>query len=252
MRDGKPVIGINMSYLEYRGANPENVKFRDSYDIHIAYVDAIKMFGGNVLLIPPFSDLSELDYYIDSADGFVFTGGDDYPPDFYGEKRHTASKLIHRQRADADLYLAKKVLRSRKSVLGICGGLQLVNIAFGGKIIQHIDNIDIHYKKSKTLDNQHWITIKEDSLLHRIFAEDKVLVNSAHHQSLNPKYIGKGLKVTANAMDGGIEAVELEDAQGRFLLGVQWHPERIRDSKHKRLIFNAFLSSARSFSLPSS
>ncbi len=245
MKQKKPLIGINMSYLEYNGINPQNVKFRDSYSIHIAYADAIRMYGGAVLLIPPFSDTNELDYYIDSADGFVFEGGNDYPPDLYGEKKHPETKPIHRQRANADMYLAKKVLNTRKPVLGICAGIQLMNIALGGKVIQHIDNVDVHYKKSKTLDNQHWITIERESILHEVIKQDRILVNSAHHQAINPEYIGKGLKVTANTLDGGIEAVELVNPEGRFLIGIQWHPERILDRKHKRLIFEAFLTATR-------
>lgn len=245
----KPIIGLNMSYEQYKGENPDGVLFRDTYKSYVAYVDAIQKYGGMVLHIPPFADLRELDCYINQADGFIFTGGDDYPPEYYNEKKHPKTKLLHHRRAKADIYLAKKVLETDKPVLAICGGIQLVNIVLGGKLIQHLSNLETHNKENKTKDRTHHIEIKKDSLLYDIYKEDKLVVNSAHHQAIHPEYIGDDLRVVAIALDGVIEAVEIEKSDERFFIAVQWHPERIRDEKQRKLIFEAFLGAAKSSSL---
>ncbi len=245
----KPIIGVTMSYCEYEGYTAEDkLRFRDSYKVYVAYADAVLESGGLVLPIPPFSELSALDEYVKLAQGFVFTGGDDYPPEMYGEKKHPETKLMHKRRAHADLYLAESILKTRKPILAICGGAQLVNIAKGGKLIQHLERLDMHNKKSKIVDNHHCITIVKDSLLFRLFNKSEISVNSAHHQAIDNEYLGADLKKTAFAPDGTVEALELENPEGRFFLAVQWHPERIGEVRHKRLIFDAFVKVAGSSS----
>jgi putative glutamine amidotransferase len=241
----KPIIGINMSYEQYKDENPDGVLFRDFYKSYVAYVDTVQKYGGMVLNIPPFDDLRELDCYINQADGFIFTGGDDYPPEYYKEGKHPKTKLLHPRRAKADLYLAKKVLQTHKPVLAICGGIQLVNIVRGGKLIQHLEHLETHNKKNKTRDSAHLIHIKKDSLLYDIYKNDELMVNSAHHQAVHPDYIGEGLQVVATAPDGVIEALELEIPHSRFFIAVQWHPERVYDEEQKALIFKAFLGAVK-------
>ncbi|MCK4575012.1 gamma-glutamyl-gamma-aminobutyrate hydrolase family protein [candidate division WOR-3 bacterium] len=244
----KPIIGINMSYSEFDGYNPGDLRFRDFYTSYTSYVDSVQKSGGMVLLIPPFLDLSSLDYYIEFAQGFLFTGGDDYPPELYNEKKHPETKLIHKRRAEADIYLAREVLKTNKPVLAICGGIQLISIVCGGKLIQHIKQLDVHNKKSKTLDSEHDIRIIKDSLLFKIFGSEEISVNSAHHQAVDPSYIGDGLSITSYAPDGIVESLELESHEERFFLAVQWHPERIHDIHHRELIFDAFIAAVQSSS----
>jgi putative glutamine amidotransferase len=245
----EPLIGINMSYRPYAGHDQGDVpRFRDAYEVYISYVDAVRESGGIALLLPPLEDLALLDRYLDMVRGFVFTGGDDYPSGLYDEEQHPAIKVIHQRRVDADVYIAEKMLASRKPILGICGGIQLITIICGGKLIQHVENLTMHDKKSKIADNAHTVTIAKGSLLASIFGASEMGVNSAHHQAVDPEHPGQHLRVTATAPDGTIEALELENPRGRFFLAVQWHPERIGDRRHRQLLFNAFIDAARSFS----
>jgi len=241
----KPIIGINMSYSDYKNSGSIAPSFRDVYKVYISYVDVVVEYGGMALAIPPYHNLHYLDDYLELAQGFLFTGGDDYPPEFYNEKKHPRTKLCHKRRTDADIYLARKVLDTDKPVLAVCGGIQLFNIALGGKLIQDLEHLEIHNKKTKILDNKHNIEIVKDSLLFEIFKKDEILVNSAHHQAVDPAYIGDGLRVTAIAEDDVIETLELKEAENRFFLAVQWHPERIDDREHRDLIFDAFIDAAR-------
>jgi putative glutamine amidotransferase len=244
----EPIIGINMSYEVFAGHKPDDVpRFRDAYKTYISYADAIRESGGIALLLPPFKDLNYLDSYLSMVHGFVFTGGDDYPPSLYNEEKHPKTKVIHQRRVNADIYIAEKMLAGNKPILGICGGVQLIAIACGGRIIQHIKNVSMHNKKSKILDSAHGITVERESLLYSILGSTEIQVNSAHHQAVDPEQPGKHLRVTATAPDGTIESLELENPEGRFLLGVQWHPERMGDEQHRRSLFNSFIERARLF-----
>ncbi|GAI98861.1 unnamed protein product, partial [marine sediment metagenome] len=193
----RPIIGISMSYSEYDGYKAGDLRFRDLYKVYTHYVDSVQQSGGMVLLIPTFRELSSLDYYIEVAQGFIFTGGDDYPPELYNETKYPKTKLVHKRRSDADIYLARKVLQTNKPIFAICGGIQLINIVSGGKLIQHLKQLETHNKKSRTVDNRHSVKIMKDSLLYEIFREEEILVNSAHHQAVDPEHIGDDLRITA-------------------------------------------------------
>ncbi len=244
-----PIIGINMSYGAYAGHKPGDVpRFRDAYKVYVSYVDAISESGGIALLLPPLSAPAVLDSYLNMVHGFVFTGGDDYPPSLYNETKHPKTELIHKRRVAADVYCAERMLASNKPVLGICAGIQLLAIINGAKIVQHIKEVSVHKSKSKIVDSAHRITIRKPSLLYSIFRAEEIEVNSAHHQAVDPEYPGDHLRVTATAPDGIIEALELDNPGERFFLAVQWHPERIKDQKHRKLLFGAFIEAARAAS----
>lgn len=235
-----PMIGLNMDYtcyLQYPATDP---RFRDRYDIYAPYVDGIAAAGGLPLMLPPLENCELLEKYLDQLDGFVFTGGKDYPPELYGETPQPELDPAHPRRVRADLYLARKVLASSLPVLGICGGMQLINITAGGKLIQHLDSVESHRAVSYTKDTLHAVTLAGGTALSAICGATHLVVNSAHHQAVHPEHIGKRLRVAARAEDGVIEA--LESAGSRFLLGVQWHPERMADADHGRRIFSALVS----------
>jgi putative glutamine amidotransferase len=245
----KPVIGINMSYDEYRRHIREDVpRYRDAYKLYVSYADAVQESGGIALLLPPFADPGSLDDYLDMVHGFLFTGGDDYPSSLYHEVQHPKTKAIHPRRVQADIYCARKILLTRKPVFAICGGIQLVSIVSGGKLVQHLHNLSMHNKKSTLRDSAHTVSLARDSLLYSLFKRDEIEVNSAHHQAVDGRYPGTNLRVTATASDGTVEALEPSDSGDRFLLAVQWHPERIGDKVHKRLLFDGFIDAARAHS----
>jgi putative glutamine amidotransferase len=195
-------------------------------------LDALFKNGALPILIPSIEDKQVLMQYLDMVSFIIIIGGLDYPPFLYKEKQHPKTEPMEMHRAISDLYLLDLALKMGKPVLGICAGMQLINISFGGKLIQHLDNVDIHYG-----EKMHDIYVQKDSYwLSQIIPEGKILVNSNHHQGVDPTHIGKGLKVAAVSSDGCIEALEYNSEQ--MILGIQWHPERMQDTDHRYRLFD--------------
>lgn len=228
----RPLIVVNGT-LERSPEVPPRVS------VHQSYLDAVLEAGGLPLLIPPREEL--VAEYFARADGVLFTGGLDYPPRLYGEMPHPKVVEQSPERTKADLALMRLACGSPKPALGICAGLQLLNISRGGALIQHLPNAEEHIRKADN-DSAHSVEVAEKSLLAEVFGAGTLQVNSSHHQAADPKRIGKGLMVTAMAADGTIEALERKKRpDGRFFLFVQWHPERIPNAAHRRKIFRAFV-----------
>jgi putative glutamine amidotransferase len=224
---------------------------------HLKYIDAVAGAGGVPVVIPPYTDPSMLEDALRVLDGFCLIGGKDYDPAIYGGHSQPPSELLEPRRVNFDLPLAELLLKKTiKPVLGICGGHQLINIALGGALIQDLKS------EWKPLDSQattllhssderkgtpqadevyrHEVKLGHTSLIQQIIGSGKVLTNSYHHQAVDPKRIGEGLLATAWAPDGVIEAIELKQ-RDRFLLGVQWHPERMSSEKEQCAIFKALV-----------
>jgi len=201
----------------------------------VAYVDSILEAGGRPRLIACVNDEALLGEEVNAVDAFLFVGGADYPASIYGEPTHP--KAMHGRRAAVDLLLAGIVLRRELPVLGICGGCQLLNIACGGALVQHLDRAEAHQDGT-----QHEVELVAGSRLARIYGAARICVNSYHHQGADPTAVGRDLVITARADDGTVEAVE--STGSRFLVGVQWHPERL-DEAHRRRIFGALIAAAR-------
>ena len=217
MKNTKPVIGLNM-VCSIR-------KSRLWYEIPESYINAISESGGVPRLFPIFND-EIIKEQIKKCDGFLFIGGKDYPAKIYGMKSDSNEEPMLEQRTDYDIKIARMVLNTKLPVLGICGGCQLINIVKGGKMITHVDG----HKGEK--DIYHSVNITEDGILRKLFKREKLRVNSAHHQVIDPNFISNKLKITAMTDDGIVEAIEGID--NRFLLGLQWHPERIDDLERTR------------------
>lgn len=165
---------------------------------------------------------------IAACDGFVLSGGVDIDPSLY-HGHPDYNKRPETFQTDRDLFEKKVFDHAQKNklpVLGICRGLQMVNVLLGGKLIQDLgaDGNKIHCKEEQ--DKEHGVVIEQDSLLHDISQVNHGKVNSAHHQAIDK--LGAGLRVNAKSADGVIEGVEWSDATGKpFLLCIQWHPERM-------------------------
>lgn len=202
-----------------------------------AYVDAVREVGGWPLLVPAVPEEAWLRKHLEEVDGFVFIGGADYPPSLFEEPPHPKVNLMHERRWKTDILLARLALERRIPVLGICGGCQLLSIACGGKIIQHLATADAHVKA----DAQE-ADIVGGRILRQLFGLGRIAANSFHHQAVDPAAPGRGLEVVARAADGTVEAIEAID--GRFILGLQWHPERMRDAAHRTKIFGALVKAA--------
>lgn len=203
------------------------------------YVRAVEEAGGRPLLVPPSEEAIE--ETLDSLDGLVFSGGSDLDPVHYGEEAHPETFGIREDRDRAELELMKAALDRDMPVLGICRGIQVLNVARGGNLIQHLPEIvghEGHKHDPPGAFIDHDVEIEPETTLAKILGE-RHLVKSHHHQGLDE--VGEGLRVSAHAEDGSIEGVE--DPERRFALGVLWHPEA---GENKRL-FEALVEQARDY-----
>lgn len=165
----------------------------------------------------------------DSCDGFVLTGGIDVHPAFYQNERvdYPNTTVFNESRDLFEMQVFEFARQQNKPVLAICRGLQLVNIALGGNLIQDLqENGFENHRKGTDGDKEHKIEVRAGTLLAQIAGVQQGFVNSAHHQGLDQ--IADGLKVSAFSEDGVVEAIEYKDAKKPFLLAVQWHPERMQ------------------------
>ena len=165
----------------------------------------------------------------DSCDGFVLTGGIDVHPAFYQSTSvdYPHKTVFNEPRDLFEMQVFEFARQQNKPVLAICRGLQLVNIAMGGNLIQDLqENGFENHRKGPDGDREHKIEVHAGTLLAQIAGVQQGFVNSAHHQGLDQ--IADGLKVSAFSEDGVVEAIEYEDESKPFLLAVQWHPERMQ------------------------
>jgi gamma-glutamyl-gamma-aminobutyrate hydrolase PuuD len=182
------------------------------------------------MLVPP--SLDGVEETLDALDGVIFTGGSDLDPELYGEDRHAETAGIVRMRDDAELALLKAALGRDMPVLGICRGIQVLNVGLGGDLEQHFEG-HRHDPPGEFL--AHDVAIEPETRLGEILGE-RTTVMSHHHQGL--KTLAPGLVETAHADDGLVEAVEAPDR--RFAVGVLWHPEAADDAR----LFEALVAEA--------
>ncbi len=233
----RPIIGLTLDHEPAGGWS----KF-PWYAIRENYCTAVRRAGGLPLLLPHEPDLVEA--YLDAIDGLIVTGGGfDIDPALFGAEIRHPTVTTKDRRTAFELAAAQGALVRDMPVLGICGGQQLLNVALGGTLIQHIpDEVPSalpHRQPNPRNEPGHRVRILADTRLRRIAGADVLSVNSAHHQSV--KEVGTGLVVDAVAEDGVIEGIE--DPRRRFCLGVQWHPE-FELSDGDRLIFCALVAAA--------
>ena len=190
------------------------------------YVHAVERAGGRPLLVPPSRE--GVEETLDALDGVVFSGGSDIDPELYGHEPHPETKDVARLRDDAELALLEAALARDMPVLAICRGSQVLNVAHGGDLVQHLPDTLGHerHKHTPGAFGDHEVAIEEGTRLRELIG-DRVPVKSHHHQGIGS--VGEGLRVSAHADDGSPEAVELPGR--RFALGVLWHPEAGEDMK---------------------
>jgi putative glutamine amidotransferase len=213
------------------------------YAIRQNYADAIAAAGGLPVALPHDAGLAAA--YLDRIDALVVTGGAfDVDPGLYGDGDRHATVTLKEGRTAAELALTEGALARGMAVLGICGGEQLLAVALGGTLIQHIPDAVVdaleHEQTNPRHEPGHRVAIRRDTLLYRIVGTGEMQVNSAHHQAVRDP--GPTATVNAVAPDQVIEGVE--DARYRFCLGVQWHPEFFIDPGDRR-IFDALIAACR-------
>jgi putative glutamine amidotransferase len=191
-----------------------------------AYVQAVERAGGRALLVPP----SEhgVEETLTALDGLVFSGGSDLDPELYGQEPHEETFGIVRRRDTAELALLEGALERDMPVLAICRGSQVLNVARGGDLVQHLPDVvgDEKHKHTPGTFADHVVAIEGTSRLSSLLGE-RAPVKSHHHQGFGR--VGEGLRVVAHAEDGTVEAVE--DPNRRFAVGVLWHPEAGEDAR---------------------
>lgn len=218
-----------------------------TYFLRARYIRAIEELGGIPLILPLVNGPAARRRLLDGVDGLLLTGsGPDLPPRLYGERQRFKFPLVSERRANFELDLVHQARTRDLPLLGICGGMQTVNVACGGSLFQDIpsqvhDALD-HRQKAKATHVSHSVTVVPHSLLKKIVAKANLMVNSSHHQSV--KTVAPSLIASATAPDGIVEAIE--SPAHRFLLAIQWHPEFLfeRHAPHRRL-FEALVHAAR-------
>ncbi len=231
----KPIIGLTPQY-DYE---------RNRVWIGPNYLNAIRRAGGVPLLLPLQADKEELTVAANLCDGILFTGGPDIDPFRFGEETIRQGGVVVPERDKMEEDLFDIVIQTGKPVLGICRGIQILNVFLGGTIYQDIpaqfpsDLSIAHSQQSGNSVLTHSVLVKEGTLLSEILGKDYLKVNSFHHQAV--KDVAPVLKVAGVSVDSLIEALYLPEH--RFFLGVQWHPEHLFDTNEDALhIFKAFIN----------
>jgi len=215
-QQGKPVIGITVDI--------------DGDDLRVKhdYPEAVLKASGIPVLIPPVGNPFS---YAKMIDGLIISGGGDIDPSYYRETLIAQLKLVTRRRSDFEIALLKEVMDQLRPVFGICYGMQLINVALGGSLYQ-----DIGLQRPSEIDHtkgSHPVVIEKNNF----FKEGEYIVNSTHHQAV--KELGAGLTGFAFAPDMLLEAFSMKGYP--FLVGLQWHPERLMDEGLSIHIFQSFI-----------
>lgn len=247
----KPVIGITCSY-----SKDDKTQFKLGLGtlgqewnmLAEDYVSAIERAGGIPILIPCLENIDLTKDILDKVDGLLVSGGNDIDPLIFGKRSDKKTGIICERRDKQELFAAKYIIEeTQKPYLGICRGLQVLNVALGGTL--HLDLEDSGYLAHSLGNNDrynpvHKAKLKEDSLLYKIFGKEEIYINSFHHQAADK--IAPSLEAVAISEDDVIEAVELRENKDRFVLAVQWHPEMMSvKNKEQQKVLDEFVESCK-------
>src|SRR3954449_3826650 len=227
--DRRPVIGLCTALERARWS----VWDQQAFLLPRSYVDAVQRACGLALMLPPDERaIDDPDPLLELVDGLILAGGADVDPDTYGSERHAETSGTVPERDTFEIALARRALERDLPLLGICRGMQLMNVARGGTLLQHLPESHGHHDHRRVLgtfdDADHDVRLADGSLAHRVAGEERHATKSHHHQGIGE--VGEGLEVTGWAVMDELPEV-LEDPTCRFALGVQWHPEADETSR---------------------
>ena len=229
----RPVIGISDLYKD--GTNAA---------VPRSYVDAVLQNGGIPVVVPLMSDKEKMVELLNSLDGIIFTGGEDFDPAYYNERPIPQMGTINAPRDEFDISLLLLAAERGLPVLGICRGIQLINIAFGGSLYQDLpaqykDNSVRHRQRQPKEEASHSVIVESNTVFSNIVKTKTLMVNSSHHQAI--KKVAIGFRVAGKSPDNIVEVIEKIDSEN-WILGVQFHPEvRFTRDTDMRRIFQRFI-----------
>jgi len=216
----KPIIGVIPSY--------EGGSWKDYYKLYGNYSRCISSRGGIPLIIPAVQK-EDMETVLSHLNGLLLTGGYDIAPKYFDEEINANNVMISKERDEYELALAKKALDMDLPILGICRGIQVLNVIAGGTLYQDVNQdgaTELNHSVLGDVEEKygvHNVIINEGSILHCIFNQRSIKVNSIHHQAV--KAVSPDFIISALSEDGIIEGIESKSHS--FVLGVQWHPERM-------------------------
>lgn len=248
-RAHRPLIAVSTSEVREGKSvtvTPHGEPPQHEMALGLKYLHAIEAAGGVPVVVPPLQ-LDAVEPLLDRVDGVCLSGGPDLNPHAYGEKNHAQTGPVESQLDTLELAMARAADARGLPILGVCRGLQLLNVARGGTLHQHLPDIVgegiAHRQGDPGRRPTHWVTLDPQSRVSEILSRRRAKVNSFHHQAV--ARVGDGLVVTGRAADGTVESVEATDRA--FVLGVQWHAECLADRTEQAALFAAFVDAAEAF-----
>ncbi len=231
----KPIIGILVEIDDELTAKAQ-----------IAYSNAIEKSGGVPIVLPYVNNAETIENFVRLCDGFVFSGGADVHPKRYGEQIKPTCEKVQAYRDELEFKVFEQAIKTKKPILGICRGMQFINVALGGTLYQDIPTelpMQLPHRQEKEKYSLfHDVQILTNTPLFHLIGKPTVLANSLHHQAI--KTLGAGLKIMAVTKDEMIEAVYLQEE--RYVRAYQWHPERLyEENEDNRRIFDDFIKACR-------
>jgi putative glutamine amidotransferase len=245
----RPLIAVTTSEIRASGtvtATPEGEPPQHEMALGLKYLHAIETAGGIPAVVPPLRG-EALDGLLSRVSAVCLSGGPDLDPESYGERRHARTGPTESRLDDFELELARAADARRLPILAICRGLQVLNVARGGTLHQHLPDVvgpAVNHRQPEPGSHlTHWVVLEPSSRVSQVLARRRVKVNSFHHQAVAT--LGEGLLITGRAGDGTVESVEAVDRE--FVVGVQWHAECLIDRPGQAGLFRAFIEAARRY-----
>lgn len=239
----RPIIGVTSQPKSTKGSSGD----LDSHVVGHTYTDAVLLAGGLPVILSPVPN-EDVSTVVDRLDGLLISGGGDIEPRRYREEPHPSIRRTSADRDEFEIALTREAQARHLPVLAICRGLQIVNVALGGTLIQDIPSalgsIDHTVIGHAVYDGHQPVTVESNSLIAKATGRTDLMVNSIHHQAV--KDLAPGFRAVAWANDGVIEGIEYQDERWP-LLAVQWHPEYLSSNSDEvsHRLFEGFVDSAR-------